>query len=59
MLKESQFVSIFCEIDDFFKELDKNMPNPQIYQRFVELMSRSIFPLTLFSHGLMNYLKKA
>ncbi len=28
MLKESQLVSIFCEIDDFCKELDKNMPQP-------------------------------
>lgn len=104
MLKESQLVSIFCEIDDFCKELDKNMPQPLLtsptkgrrgpncclsvseimtiqvlfqmvgyrnfktfytgflqvywkqyfpkspsYQRFVELMSRAIFPLTLFS----------
>jgi len=28
MLKECQLVSIFCEIDDFCKELDKNMPQP-------------------------------
>ena len=104
MLKECQLVSIFCEIDDFCKELDKNMPQPLLtsptkgrrgptcclsvseimtiqilfqmigyrnfktfytgfleiywkqyfprlpsYQRFVELMSRAIFPLTLFS----------
>jgi hypothetical protein len=104
MLKESQLVSIFCEIDDFCKELDKNMPQPLLtsptkgrrgpacclsvseimtiqilfqmvgyrnfktfytgflkiywkqyfpqapsYQRFVELMSRAILPLTLFS----------
>ncbi len=104
MLKESQLVSIFCEIDDFCKELDKNMPQPLLtsptkgrrgpncclsvsemmtiqvlfqmigyrnfktfytgflqiywkqyfpklpsYQRFVELMSRAIVPLTLFS----------
>ncbi len=28
MLKERQLVSIFCEIDDFCKELDKNMPQP-------------------------------
>ena len=28
MLKESQLVSIFCEIDHICKELDKNMPQP-------------------------------
>jgi len=28
MLKESQLVIIFVEIDDFCKELDKNMPQP-------------------------------
>ena len=30
MLKESQLVSIFCEIDDFCKELDKNMSQLQL-----------------------------
>ena len=104
MLMEHQLVAIFCEIDDFCKELDKNMPQPLLtgptkshrgpacclsvseimtiqilfqmvgyrnfktfytgflqiywkqyfpkspsYQRFVELMSRAIFPLTLFA----------
>ena len=28
MLKERQLVSIFCEIDDFCKKLNKNMPQP-------------------------------
>jgi len=28
MLKEHQLVSIFCEIDDFCKDLEKNMPQP-------------------------------
>lgn len=104
MIKEQQLVSIFCEIDDFCKELDKNMPQPLLtapskgrrgpacclsiseimtvkvlfqmigyrnfktfytgfmqvywkqyfpklpsYNRFVELMGRAIFPLTLFA----------
>lgn len=103
MLTERQLVSIFCEIDDFCKELEKNMlqhllensnkkrrgPNPCLsvseimsiqilfqmvgyrnfktfyffletywkkyfpklpsYQRFIELMSRAILPLTLFT----------
>ena len=104
MLMEHQLVAVFCEIDDFCKELDKNMPQPLLtgptkshrgpacclsvseimtiqilfqmvgyrnfktfytgflqiywkqyfpkspsYQRFVELMSRAIFPLTLFA----------
>ena len=30
MLKERQLVSIFCEIDDFCKELDKNMSQLQL-----------------------------
>ncbi len=104
MLQERQLVSIFCEIDDFCKELNKNMPQPLLtgptkgrrgptcclsiseimaiqilfqmvgyrnfktfyttflqvywrsyfpklpsYQRFVELMSRAILPLTIFT----------
>lgn len=104
MLQERQLVAIFCEIDDFCKELDKNIsesllsapirgnrgpscslsiseimtvqilfqmvgyrnfktfytaflkqywhhyfPNLPGYTRFVELMPRSIFPLTLFT----------
>lgn len=104
MIKEQQLVSIFCEIDDFCKELDKNIssslltsptkgrrgppcclsnseimmiqilfqmvgyrnfktfytgflliywkqyfPKLPSYQRFVELISRAIFPLTLFT----------
>ena len=104
MIQERQLVSIFCEIDDFCKELDKNIsesllsaptkggrgpscclslseimtvqilfqmvgyrnfktfytaflqqywshyfPNLPGYTRFVELISRSIFPLTLFT----------
>jgi hypothetical protein len=104
MMQERQLVSIFCEIDDFCKELDKNIsqsllskptkgrrgpdcclsiseimtvqilfqmigyrnfktfytgflknywanyfPNLPSYNRFVELMHRSIFPLTLFT----------
>src|ERR1700733_137242 len=28
MVNEHQLVAIFCEIDDFCKELDKNMPQP-------------------------------
>lgn len=28
MLQESQLVAIFCEIDDFCKDLEKNMPQP-------------------------------
>ena len=104
MIQERQLVSIFCEIDDFCKELDKNIsesllsaptkggrgpscslsiseimtvqilfqmvgyrnfktfytaflqqywhhyfPNLPGYTRFVELIPRSIFPLTLFT----------
>lgn len=104
MIQEHQLISIFCEIDDFCKELDKNIsesllsapvkgnrgPNCSVsiseimtvqilfqmvgyrnfktfytgfltqywshyfptlpgYVRFVELMPRSIFPLTLFT----------
>ena len=104
MIHEHQLVSIFCEIDDFCKELDKNIYQPLLtgptkskrgpacclsiseimaieilfqmvgyrnfktfyiyflkvywskyfpkapsYQRFVELMRRAIFPLTLFT----------
>ena len=104
MMQERQLVTIFCELDDFCKELDKNIshsllssptkgprgPNcclsiseimtiqilfqmigyrnfktfytgfmqkywahyfPKLpsYTRFVELISRSIFPLTLFT----------
>ena len=104
MIQERQLVAIFCEIDDFCKELDQNIsqpllsaptkgrrgpecclaiseimtiqilfqmigyrnfktfytgflqqfwrhnfPNLPSYNRFVELMSRSIFPLTLFT----------
>jgi hypothetical protein len=103
MMTERQLVSIFCEIDDFCKELDKNIsqslltnlkkskrgpdcclsvseimsiqilfqmigyrnfktfylflesywkkyfPKLPSYQRFIELMSRTIFPLTLFT----------
>ena len=104
MIHEHQLVSIFCEIDDFCKELDKNIYQPLLtgptkskrgpacclsiseimaieilfqmvgyrnfktfysyflkvywskyfpkapsYQRFVELMRRAIFPLTLFA----------
>jgi Transposase DDE domain len=104
MIKEQQLVSIFCEIDDFCKELDKNIssslltsptkgrrgppcclsnseimmiqilfqmvgyrnfktfytgflliywkqyfPKLPSYQRFVELINRTIFPLTLFA----------
>lgn len=103
MMTERQLTSIFCEIDDFCKELDKNIsqslltnsdkgkrgpdccltiseimtiqilfqmigyrnfktfyffletywkkyfPKLPSYQRFVELMSRAILPLTLFS----------
>ncbi len=104
MIKEHQLVSIFCEVDDFCKEFDKNISQLQItdqtksrrgppcclsiseimviqilfqmigyrnfktfytgflavfwhqyfpalpsYQRFVELMARAIFPLTLFT----------
>jgi hypothetical protein len=104
MVKEHQLVSIFCEIDDFCNEFDKNIsqplltsptrghrgpacclsiseimtiqvlfqmigyrnfktfytgflqeywkkyfPNTPSYQRFVELSSRAIFPLTLFT----------
>ena len=103
MINEHQLTSIFCEIDDFCKELNKNISQPLLtsptkgnrgpecclsiseimaiqiffqmigyrnfktfytaflqiywkkyfpklpsYQRFVELMSRAIFPLTLF-----------
>ena len=106
MIQEHQLVTIFCEIDDFCKELDKNIsesllsaptkggrgPNcslsiseimtvqilfqmvgyrnfktfytaflqqywshyfPKLpgYTRFVELMPRSIFPLTLFTQA--------
>jgi hypothetical protein len=29
MLQEGQLVAIFCEIDDFCKELDKNISQPQ------------------------------
>lgn len=104
MVNEHQLVSIFCEIDDFCKELDKNMsqsllsgpskgkrgpacclsvseimivqilfqmigyrnfktfymhfmltywkkyfPTLPSYSRFVELINRAIFPLTLFT----------
>jgi len=104
MIKEQQLVSIFCEIDDFCKELEKNMsqslltgpskgkrgpacclsvseimtiqilfqmigyrnfktfytgflqvywikyfPTLPTYQRFVELTSRALFALTLFT----------
>ncbi|MDF1645786.1 MAG: IS982 family transposase [Legionellaceae bacterium] len=104
MLKECQLVSIFCETDDFCKDLEENMPQPLLtsptkgrrgpsscisvceimtiqvlfqrvghrnfktfytrflqmywkkyfpkipsYQRFTELMSRAIIPLTLFT----------
>jgi hypothetical protein len=105
MIHEHQLISIFCEIDDFCKEFDKNLadhhllaapnkgkrgpscclsisemmtiqilfqmmgyrnfktfytaflgiywkkyfPNLPSYQRFVELMNRSIFPLLLFA----------
>ena len=103
MMTERQLVSIFCEIDDFCKELDRNIsqslltnsnkgkrgpksclsvseimfvqilfqmigyrnfktfyvfletywkkyfPKLPSYQRFVELMSRTILPLTLFT----------
>jgi hypothetical protein len=30
MIQERQLVSIFCEIDDFCKELDKNMSQLQL-----------------------------
>ncbi len=104
MIKEHQLISIFCEVDDFCKEFDKNISQLRItgqaksrrgppcclsvseimtiqilfqmvgyrnfktfytgflevywrqyfpalpsYQRFVELMGRAIFPLTLFT----------
>jgi hypothetical protein len=104
MMPERQLISIFCEIDDFCKELDKNISQPLLsaptkgqrgpdcclsiseimtiqilfqmigyrnfktfyigflqkylihyfpklpsYGRFVELMSRSLLPLTLFT----------
>src|ERR1700761_5262246 len=104
MMNEHQLIAIFCEIDDFCKDLDKNMPQPLLsgpskgargpqcslsiseimtieilfqmigyrnfktfycgflqkywrnyfpnlpsYTRFIELISRAIFPLTLFS----------
>lgn len=104
MIEERQLITIFCELDDFCKELDKNIcdsllssptkgprgpncclsiseimtvqilfqmigyrnfktfytgflqkywahyfPNLPSYNRFVELISRSIFPLTLFT----------
>jgi len=103
MMQEPQLISIFCEIDDFCKAVDKNLPQPQLegptkgkrgparclsvsevmtiqilfqmmgyrnfktfytyflqtywkkyfpklpsYQRFTELISSAIFPLTLF-----------
>ncbi len=105
MVTEHQLVAIFCEIDDFCKELDKNAPQPLLmsptkgkrgpagglsiseittiqilfqmvgyrnfkifytgflqtywkkyfpelpgYTRFVELIQRAIYPLTLFSY---------
>jgi transposase len=104
MLNEHQLIAIFCEIDDFCKDLEKNMPQPLLtgpskgprgpegnlsigeimtiqilfqmigyrnfktfytgflqkywadyfpklvgYSRFIELIPRTIFPLTLFT----------
>lgn len=104
MIQEHQLIAIFCQIDDFCKEFDKNIAQPLLtgpskgqrgpagslsvseimtiqvlfqmigyrnfktfytcflhvywlryfpkipsYQRFVELMSRAIFPLTFFT----------
>lgn len=109
MIKEQQLVSIFCEIDDFCKELDKNIsssllksptkgrrgppcclsnseimmiqilfqmvgyrnfktfytgflliywkqyfPKLPSYQRFVELISRAIFPFELGVKSIYN-----
>lgn len=106
MIKEHQLVSIFCEIDDFCKELEKNIsespligqnkgkrgpacclsiseimsiqilfqmvgyrnfktfytgfmqtywkqyfPNLPSYQRFVEIMNRALFALTIFTQS--------